>query len=81
MKRIRRLSIEVERREITLYATDASWSGTAAEASPPANANPAGLEMSLPSEELVAALRDGRAHLHRSADGHITVCHRKDCDQ
>lgn len=81
MKRIRRVSIEVERREITLYATESSWSSTDVDASSSADAASVGSESRMPPEELAAALKDGRAHLHRSAEGHITVCHRKGCDE
>ncbi|WP_158944509.1 hypothetical protein [Granulicella sp. S190] len=80
MKRIRRVSIEVEQREITLYATSSSWSSPDDEAAPLADSLSRGSETKMLPEELAAALNEGRVHLHRNAEGRITVCSRKDCD-
>jgi hypothetical protein len=80
MKRIRRISIEVERRETTLYATSSSWSnpdGQTTASVEPAVAQP---DTQTLSQELATSLKEGRVHLHRCAKGHVIVCSRKDCD-
>jgi hypothetical protein len=81
MKRIRRVSIEVERREITLYATSSSWSSPDGETAPSANSALVVPETGTISEELATALKEGRVHLHQSAGGQLIVCNRKDCNE
>lgn len=78
MKRIRRISVEVERRETTLYATSSSWSDHTAPSVEPAVALP---DTETLSQELATALKEGRVHLHRSAEGHVMVCARKGCHE
>jgi hypothetical protein len=77
MKRIRRISVQVERRETTLYATSSLWSDQTAPSVGPSVALP---DTETLSQELATALKEGRVHLHRSAEGHVMVCSRKDCD-
>ena len=82
MKRIRRVSIEVEQSEITLYATSSSRAHPHPQDQNPSSAEPAAVvpKTKVPPEELAVALTEGRVHLHRNADGHITVCAREGCD-
>jgi len=81
MKRIRRISVEVERREITLYATSSSWSSPDGETAPPTKSALVVPEKGMISEDLATALKEGRVHLHRSAEGHLIICSRTDCDE
>jgi hypothetical protein len=81
MKRIRRVSIEVERREITLYTTASSRTVPDDEAASSTESALVGSETGMLPEELAAPLKEGRVHLHRNAEGRITACSRKDCDE
>ena len=63
MKRIRRVSIEVERREVSLYTAASSWSVTNDRAASSAEIAMVGS----PPDELAAALKEVCVHLHRNA--------------
>jgi hypothetical protein len=81
MKRIRRISIEVEQREITLYATSSSWSNPEDQNTSAAEPTLVVPETGMISEELATALKERRVHLHRSSEGQLIVCDRRDCNE
>ena len=81
MKRIRRISIEVEQREITLYATSYSWSNLEDQSTSAAEPTLVVPETGVISEELATALKEKRVHSHRFAEGQLIVCNRKGCNE
>jgi hypothetical protein len=81
MKRIRRVSIEVERREIALYASSSSSQSLDDGSSPAAEPALVSPGAGTPSEELATALKEERVHLHRSAEGRLIVCNRANCEE
>jgi len=74
LKRTRRLSIEIEHREITIY-TAAAYSSAAFTCSGDGlSLTSAAALLGHSTASLAAALVDGSVHFHRLPDGQLVLC-------
>lgn len=74
MKRTRRLSIEIEHREITLYTTAAKPSAALTCCGDPISFASAAALLGHSTASLAAAFVDGSVHFHRLPDGQLVLC-------